>query len=314
MNVLVTGASGFVGKAFVSRFAGAGGMRIHGIGRRPSSDPAYSAIDLSRPFELAFRPDVVIHCAARSSPWGTRAEFEAANVEATRNVIAFCERSGTPRLVYVSTTAVFYRNADQLELTEDSPIGPAFVNAYAATKRAGELLVERYAGSWIVLRPRAVFGPGDTTLFPRVLRAARAGRLPLLRRAGLPARSDLIYVDTLCDYIAAAARSALGGAFNLTNAEPVETQAFLLGILRRLGVPLPTRSVDARLAFALAGALEAAYRVASPQREPPVTRFGVAALAYSKTFDVRKAVAAFGPPSVSIEEGVDRFVRWARAS
>jgi nucleoside-diphosphate-sugar epimerase len=314
MNVLVTGASGFVGKAFVERFAGDGEMRIHGIGRRPSSEPWYSAIDLSQPFDLAFRPDVVVHCAARSSPWGTRAEFEAANVEATRNVIAFCERSGMPRLVHVSTTAVFYANRDQLDLTEESPIGPTFVNAYAATKRAAELLVQRYAGSWIILRPRAVFGPGDTTLFPRIERAARAGRLPLLRRAGAPARSDLIYVDTLCDYIAAAARSALTGAYNLTNAEPVETQAFLLDVLHRLGVPPPARSVDARLAFALAGALETGYRFASPHREPPVTRFGIAALAYSKTFDVRNAVAAFGPPSVSMDEGVEHFVRWARAS
>jgi nucleoside-diphosphate-sugar epimerase len=311
MNVLVTGASGFVGNAFVARFAGTG-MTIHGIGRRASPGPSYSAIDLSRPFELAFRPDVVIHCAARSAPWGTRAEFEAANVAATRNVIAFCERSGMPRLVYVSTTAVFYRNRDQLGVTEDSPIGPHFVNAYAATKRAGEVLVERYAGSWIVVRPRAVFGPGDTTLFPRVLAAARAGRLPLLRRAGPPAVSDLIYIDTLCDYLHAAARSARSGAFNLTNGEPVETQAFLLGVLRRLGVPPPARSVDVRVAYLLAGALEAGYRLAAPSREPPITRFGVAALAFSKTFDVRKAVAAFGPPSVSVTEGVERFVRWAR--
>jgi 2-alkyl-3-oxoalkanoate reductase len=314
VNVLVTGASGFVGRAFVWRFGGTGEMRIHGTGRRPMDGASYTALDLSRPFELAFRPDVVIHCAARSAPWGTRAEFEAANVAATRNLIAFCERSGLPRLVHVSTTAVFYRNRDQIGLTEESPIGPRFVNAYAATKRAAELLVERYAGSWIVLRPRAVFGPGDTTLFPRIVRAARAGRLPLLRRAGPPARSDLIYVETLCDYLAAAARSTLSGAYNLTNDEPVETQAFLLDVLRRLGIGAPKRSVGVRAAFALAALLESGYRLAAPSREPPITRFGIAALAYSKTFDVRKAVAALGAPSVSLADGVDRFVRWARAA
>jgi nucleoside-diphosphate-sugar epimerase len=48
-------------------------------------------------------------------------------------------------------------------------------------------------------------------------------------------------------------------------------------------------------------------------REPPITRFGVEVMAYSKTFDVSKALAAFGPPPISLEEGVRRFVAWQRA-
>jgi nucleoside-diphosphate-sugar epimerase len=265
------------------------------------------AADLTRPLDLGFRPDVVIHAAARAAPWGSAAEFRAQNVQATANVIDFCVRNGLPRLVYISTSAVFYRDEDQPGLTEASPIGPRFVNAYARTKRAGELLVERYPGSWIVLRPRAVFGPGDTTLFPRIVRAAREGKLPRFRRQ-VPARSDLVYVDTLCDYMLAAAASTLSGAFNVTNAEPVETEAFLFGVLARLGIAMPRRTVDVRTAQLAAAAIEGFYRVALPHSEPPITRFGVSALAYSKTFDVAKLLAAFGPPSVGIAEGVERFV------
>jgi nucleoside-diphosphate-sugar epimerase len=314
MNVLVTGASGFVGGACLERFARVYGARTFGVGRRAMPVPNYAARDLARAFDLPFRPDVVVHCAGRSSPWGSAQEFARANVAATRNVLAFCERNGRPRLVHVSTTAVFYRNADQLGLTEDSPIGPRFVNRYAATKHASERLVEAYAGSWAIVRPRAVFGPGDTTLFPRVLRAARAGRLPLIVRPGAPVRSDLIYIDTLVDYLYAAARSDERGAFNVTNGEPVETIPFVLDVLERIGVPPPRRRVDARVAFAAAAALEGAYRAFAPRVEPPVTRFGVAAFAYAKTFDVRKARAAFGPPSTTMRDGVDAFVRHVRAA
>lgn len=312
MKILVTGASGFVGGAFVTRFAQHPDLELHGIGRRRLDVPRYSAIDLAGPFDVPFAPDAVIHAAARASPWGTRSEYVRQNVEATRNVISFCERSGRPRLVYVSSSAVFYRNEDQLGLTEESPIGPRFVNTYAATKFAGEELVRRYSGSWIIVRPRAVFGPGDTVVFPRILRAARAGRLPLFRRAGAPVRADLIYVDTLADYLLAAARSSLSGAVNLTNDEPVELQSFLLDVFARLGIPAPVRTVDPRLAFGVAAAVEAFYRVFRRADEPPITRFGVSAFAYSKTFDVSKMRAAFGPPSVPVRQGVDEFIAGLR--
>lgn len=332
MKILVTGASGFVGGAFIRRFANRDGIELHGVGRRRVSGPgeprsltspgecrgisgpgaAYTAIDLAEPFDLPFAPDVVVHAAARASPWGTREEFERQNVAATRNVVDFCERSGKPRLVYVSSSAVFYRNEDQLGLTESSPIGPRFVNTYAATKYAGERLVARYSGSSLIVRPRAVFGPGDTVVFPRILRAARSGRLPLFRRTGPPVRADLIYVDTLADYLLAAARSPLTGAVNLTNAEPVELQPFVLDVFARLGIPPPRRVVDARLAWAAAAAVEVAYRTLRLPGEPPLTRFGVSAFAYSKTFDVSKMLAVFGPPSVSVADGVDAFVRSVR--
>ena len=313
MKILVTGASGFVGGRFMARFRHRPGLLLHGVGRRPLPGPDYTAIDLSRPFELSFAPDVVLHAAARASPWGRPAEFERDNVEATRQVLALCERVGRPRLVYVSSSSVFYRPGHQLDLTEGSPIGPRFVNEYARTKAVGEKLVEQYAGSWAIARPRAVFGPGDTVLFPRILAAARQGKLPLFASEGPPARGDLIYVDTLLDYLLALAlRSELTGAYNLTNGQPVDIQPFLLDLVGRLGLPVPTRRLSVRTALAAAAATEAIYRLLRLPSEPPITRFGVGVFAWSKTFDVRKARAALGPPSVSLEEGVEAFVRWQR--
>jgi nucleoside-diphosphate-sugar epimerase len=313
LNVLVTGASGFIGGSFVTRFRQRAGLAIHGVGRRPLADPDYTACDLSRPFALAFRPDVVIHAAARASPWGTAAEYRRDNVEATRRVIDFCLRTGRPRLIHVSSSSVFYRPGPQLGLTEASPIGPRFVNRYAATKAAAERLVEDYPGAWLIVRPRAVFGPGDTVLFPRILTAARRGRLPLLVARGEPAVGDLIYIDTLTDYLlAAATRTDLHGAYNLTNAQPVPIQEFLLDVLARLDLPAPRRRVSLRSAMLAAGLAEAAWRVLRLRGEPPVTRFGVGVLAWSKTFDVSRALADLGPPSVSIADGVEAFVRWQR--
>jgi nucleoside-diphosphate-sugar epimerase len=314
VKLLITGASGFVGGKLAERARAVGGWEVFGVGRRSLSAPGYASVDLSREFDLPFAPEVVVHAAARSSPWGSRREFLRHNVEATRRVIDFCERRGRPKLIYISSSSVFYRNAHQFDLTETSPIGPAFVNTYAETKFLGEQLVRGYAGPWAILRPRAVFGPGDTVLFPRILAAARAGRLPHFTTDGPPARGDLIYIDSLSDYILRAARDpAITGDFNLTNAEPIAIMELLLEIFAALGIPAPARRLPVRRALALAGALEAVYRVLPFLGEPPITRFGVGVFAYSKTFDVKKSLAALGPPSVPLREGIARFVAWQRA-
>jgi nucleoside-diphosphate-sugar epimerase len=313
MKILITGASGFVGGRFMRRFAGRDDLAIHGVGRRALPVPNYTSVDLARPFDIPFSPDVVIHAAARATPWGRAADYQRDNVDATRHVIDFCMRNGRPRLVYLSSSSVYYQPGDQFDLSEDSPVGPRFVNEYAATKYAGEQLVRAYDGPWVILRPRAVFGPGDTVLFPRILTAARAGKLPLFIKSGAPAVGDLIYIDTLVDYIlAAATRAGAAGCYNLTNNHPVVIQDFLIDILARLGETIPTRRVSVRAAMAAAAITEAAYRLLRVKSEPPVTRFGVGVFAWSKTFDVSRALAELGPPSVSVEQGVEAFVRWQR--
>ena len=319
MKILVTGASGFVGGKTVAALRAAG-HEVLGIGRRRLELPkaAYLSLDLAEPFALDFAPTAVLHAAARASPWGSRAEFERDNVTATARVIDFCRRQAAtqgswPKLVYVSSSSVFYQPCDQLGMTEKTPIGPRFANHYAATKAAGEMLVRAYEGPWAIARPRAVFGPGDTVLFPRILVAARAGKLPILVRPGAPAMGDLIYIDSLTSYLQQLLeRPERVGDYNLTNAEPVEIQAFLAEIFRRLDIPLPKKRVPLRLAFAAAALTEALYRLLRRPGEPPITRFGVGVFAFSKTFDVSKALADLGPPAVSLSAGVEAFVAWQR--
>ena len=109
-RVLVTGATGFVGGALLRALRARPGVEVRGLGRRQTADPDIAAVDLSRPvvppFGPDFRPDVIVHAAARTSQWGTRAEFRAQNVDATANVLDLARRSGLPRVVYVSSTSV----------------------------------------------------------------------------------------------------------------------------------------------------------------------------------------------------------------
>ncbi len=310
MKVLVTGGSGFVGGAFCAA-AEARGWDVVTLSRSPARAGRWVKADLTRTIDVDFRPDVVVHCAARSSPWGTAKDFEQQNVEATRNVLAFCREAGRPHVLYVSTSAVLYRNEHQYGMDEATPPAENFLNHYARTKFAGEELVRAYEGTHAILRPRAVFGPGDTVVFPRILRAAREGKFPVIE-SDETVMADLIYIDTLVEYIARAAERRAEGLFHLSNNQPVAVVAFLQELFKTLGLPPPKRRIAAKRAMRAARCVEAVYRVLPFLGEPPITTFGVSVFAYSKTMNAAKSLRELGAPAVSIQEGVRRFVEWQK--
>jgi nucleoside-diphosphate-sugar epimerase len=316
-RVLVTGVSGFVGGALGVHLRSLGGYHVTGISRGAARDGAvdeFRAWDLTQPLPADLGTfDAIVHAAALSAPWGAPAAFQAQNVQATRNMLAFARGSGCRKFVFISSSSVYYRHGDQLGITEDTPFPTKPINEYAATKVEGERLVRESGLPAVILRPRAVFGPGDTVLFPRILRAARKGVLPRMKRSdGTAPLGDVIYIENLSHYIERALALPCEGAFNLTNNEPVDLFAFLRDVVVRLELRPAERAVPVPLAFAIAGAMEWGSRLLGGYREPPITRFGVEVMAYSKTFNVTRAVETFGPPPVSLAEGVERFVQWQR--
>jgi len=310
-HVLITGASGFLGGA-LGRHLRAHGYRVSGWSRRPprpGSTDEHLCIDLSREKlpDTAF--DAVVHCAALASPWAPRGAFQLQNVETTRRVL----KLKTAHFIFISSSSVHYAWGDQLDLTETTPLPEQPINEYARSKRLAEALVTQSPAPHAILRPRAIFGPEDTVLFPRILRAARSGSLPrILRDDGRPALADLIYIDNLTHMIRRAIQTRAQGIYNLTNAEPVDTYGFLASIFSELGYPPITRSIPARWAFRLARALEWSSALTANRWEPPLTRFGVEVMVHSKTFNVAKSIQAFGPIPIPIEEARGRFVAWQR--
>jgi len=313
---LLTGCNGFVGGA-VAADALSRGWQVVGLGRQPApAHPVTSYVrhDLSAPLPRDAVPgqiDAVVHAAALASPWAPPRAFVAANVDGTKHVARWAADHGAPPLVHVSSTSVLYRDADQTGLTEDAPVPPddEQINVYSRTKSIAERVVAHYPGPLVVVRPRAVFGAGDTVLLPRIIAAARRGVLPVLEPAdGPPVVVDLAVVQTVAHYIIEAIERQVTGLFHLTNAEPVELYPLLTDILDRLGLDVRLQRVPVGLARTLAGTAELFSATLMGWAEPPLTRFGVSALSQSRTFDVSRTLATLGPPAVSVAEGVEAVV------
>lgn len=324
MRALVTGATGFLGKRLAKRLAD-DGHEVVGVGRNLEAGRwleehgvrfvSADLADRDAVVKACRGQEVVFHSGALSSPWGPYPTFHRSNVEGTRNVIEGSRTHGIRRLVHVSTPSLYFDTAERLGVSERDPLAEKPVNHYAATKRMAEELVDAAHAEGlpvVTIRPRALFGPGDTTILPRLIRANARGALPLFGPEG--PWVDVTYVDNVVDALLlceSAPDHVLGKKYNITNGETVRMRHLLEKLFAALEVPAHFRPMRYPVAYGLAGAMEAASLAFMGGREPLLTRYSVNVLARSQTLDISAARRDLGyTPRTSLDEGLAEFVAW----
>lgn len=255
----------------------------------------------------------VIHLAALSSPWGKYKDFYSVNVEGTQNICISAQRNGVARVVHVSTPSLYFDFRDRYQVLEDEKLPKRGVNHYATTKKMAENIVDEFVqqgGEAITLRPRAVFGPHDKTLLPRVLRVCREkGILQFTPKSPV---IDVTYVENLAHALflaLEAPRSCVGQKYNITNGEPIPFWDLLENLLTKLSIPIQTKSIPYPLAYSAAFLSEWKSRLSG--KEPLLTRYSLGVLSYSQTLSIEKARNELHySPTIPLEEGVSRYVNW----
>lgn len=323
MRVLVTGASGFLGRAVACAVVAAG-HEVRCFQRRPSgvagaTDALGSITDPAGVAGAVAGVDAVVHLAAKVSLAGAPAEFDAVNVGGTRTLLGAAAAAGVGRLVFVSSPSVAHSGAS-ISGSDALPADP--VNArgdYARTKATAELLAlaaDSPAFRVVAVRPHLVWGPGDTQLIARIVERARAGRLPLLGHGA--ALIDTTYIDNAAGAIVAAldrVDAVHGNSYVITNGEPRPVAELLAGICAAAGVPAPAWSVPASVARAAGSVIETAWRVFPGADEPPMTRFLAEQLSTAHWFDQRRTRADLHwSPAVTLDEGLARLAEHYRTA
>jgi nucleoside-diphosphate-sugar epimerase len=308
----VTGGSGFVGGRLI-RVLSRDGHTVVGLAR---SDRAAEAVDaqggthvrgdLDDPAALRAGmagADLVVHAAAKLTG-GPRvaAEYHRVNVDGTAAVLAAARDCGVPRLVFVSTEQVVMSRGPLVRVDETRPYADRPIGLYAATKAAAERAV-REAGR-VVVRPRMIWGRGDTTLLPVLVAAARDGRLRWI--GGGRQLTSTCHVDNVVEGILAAGEGGRPGeAYFLTDGEPVVFREFWTALLQTQGVAAPAATLPRGVAMAAAGAAELAWRLLRRPGDPPLDRMTVALVADECTVDDSRARRELGYRSrVTRERGL----------
>ena len=321
VRILVTGATGFLGGALVRKLSRDGvcvvatGRNRQKLDELPLPGRHRFAADLNAldPADFPSRLDgvtTIIHCAALSSPWGSYADFHAANITATERMIALAKGLKVEHFIHVSTPAVYFRFEDQLNVIEDMPL-PAPVNAYAHSKGIAENKVAESGLPYTIVRPRGIYGAGDNALLPRLLRAARIGPLPRFRQGR--AVTDITHVDDVVDALCAIVKrrdEAAGRVFNISGGEALSIRT----IVERVGAASSTeirwRDLPIMPVLAAVRFNEFLARLHPRRPEPRVTAYGLGIFAFSQTLDLSNARRRLAwRPKINFEEGLGRTFR-----
>jgi len=326
MKTVVTGATGCLGLNLIKRLL-AEGYDVIALGRNERLGNVLSqlgatfvVLDLKEQTPLkkiTQNVDVIFHCAALSSPWGHYNDFYQANVIGTQNVIEATHPH--TRLIHVSSPSIYFDFIEKHDIKENTtlPVRPA--NHYVKTKLLAETLIDKAFLekdlNVVTLRPRAIFGPYDRAIIPRLLNAEKNGVLPIIGSG--ENIIDVTYVDNVVESLllaATASSQVFGKKYNITNDEPKTLMAILTMIFNALGRPLKVKHIPYSAANMLAYCLEIVYRMGRFDKEPPLTRYSAGVLALGQTLNIDAAKQDLHySPIVSIEQGVGKYAAWYKS-
>ncbi len=324
MTVLVTGATGLLGGHVVDLLV-ARGERVRALVR--PGDNAQRLIELGvdaltgdlsdrRALDRATRGvERVLHCAAKTGPWGPEDEYLRANVWGLQSLIEASLAAGVQRFVHVSSITVhgndIHGTADETAPLRIEP------NPYSRTKVAGERLVAKLVHDQnapiTIVRPGWIYGPRDVASFARFATMIRDGKMLIIGSGGN--HVPLIYVRDVAEgvILASTAPNVVGKAYLLVNDERATQRDYLTAIANELGAPAPTRHIPYRAALGLGATSEAMGRLAR-LKQPPLMRYGLQLLGGENRFIITRARKELGfTPRVTLAEGVRDSVAWYRA-
>ena len=319
-KVLVTGATGFLGKYVVEELV-EHGYQVRAFGRNRAigqslvnASVTFIQGDLTNQEDLTKacqEMDMVVHAGALSTVWGPWEDFYQTNVLGTKYILETCREAKIERLVYVSSPSIYAAPRDQLDIKESDAPQENRLNNYIRSKLASEKLFKDYPDvSSVILRPRGLFGIGDTSILPRVLNLSQKIGIPLIGDGRQLMDMTCVENVALAIRLALETPQAAGEVYNITNGEPRTFRDLIEETLRGLGYPIRYRKIPAPLVSAISSSLEFIYKNLKLKGEPALTRYTYYLLRYSQTLDISKAERDLGyRPKITISEGIEQYVQ-----
>jgi nucleoside-diphosphate-sugar epimerase len=322
MRILVTGGTGFTGKALVRRLLDLGhevvaldykeGLKTAELREWGARVVLGSVTDAAVVREAMAGVEVVHHLAAAFREMNVPDTYYwEVNVQGTRNVLEAALAQGVRKLVYCSTCGV-HGNIDHPPGGEDAPIQPA--DYYQRTKYEAEPLVREFHQRGLpatILRPAAIYGPGDPERFLMIFRRVARGAFPMFGNG--KTLYHPLYIDNLVDAFLAAMGDGVGDgeAYLIADDQYLEIEDLVKRVGRALAVDVRIPHYPVWPVVAVGHVVEKACRPFGIT--PPIFPRRVDWYRQNRAFKIDKAKRDLGyEPKVGIDEGLRRTADWYR--
>ncbi len=317
MGAFVTGGSGFLGQHLI-RTLRAQGVEVRALARsasavekvkRAGAQPIPGDLDDLEALRSGMEGcTVVFHAAAKVHDWGSPSDFHRVNVEGTEQVINVARQvASVSRLVHVSTEAVLVGEKPIINVDETRPRPVKPLGLYPQTKAIAEERVLQANSpelTTVVVRPRFIWGKGDTTLLPRIIENIRNGDFAWI--SGGRYLISTCHVKNVCEGLICAAERGQGGEiYFVTDGSPVEFRSFITQLTHTQGIDPGKRSLPRWLVWALAWSFENGWKILKLNDSPPITQTALCMIGQEVTINDTKARRDLGYTGVvSRQEGL----------
>jgi len=324
VKVLVTGASGFIGGHLVEALIKQD-TQVRILSRPKSNLTHLQSLpievicgDLSDVESLrraAEGVDIIYHCAALSSDWGSYSDFETANVQGVHNLLDATRNSDTlKRFVHLSTTDVYGYPIQACD--ERYPITDIGL-PYNKTKGLGEKLVwdahQQHGVPVTIIRPVSVYGPRGTAFVQIIGSLIDQGMMTVFN--GGHTHAGLLYIDNAVEFILRASLSerSLGQVYNLRDDFDINWRNYVDALALKLHKRKPWLNIPTAAALLAGSVVERMHSVLHLKSAPILTRHAVLLMAREQGYFIDKAKRELDFKSrVGFDEGVDRSAYWFR--
>lgn len=319
LNILITGANGFIGSHLLKYFSDKKEFRVTGLVRKTSNlfrledgkyDLSYASIN--EPLKEITRGfDTVIHTAAKPSDWGNYDDFYRTNVEGAVNLITASINSGVERFIHFSSTVV-YGFKGNMKTSENKGKNP-FNNNYCLTKTLAEDRLTAFKGriDLIILRPSNVYGPMDTTFTYPFFKSIENGLF------GWPNGGRVLTSPCYVKNLVSATEKALltlngpGEAYNITDGYDIPWSLFLSMTAEAIKAKPPRIPVPSRPLFIISEILENIYKLVRSKKPPVITPYRIAMTSKDYSFSIEKARALLNyNPEHTTLQGIQESAGW----
>lgn len=320
MNVLVTGGTGFTGKALVKRLLDEGhavvaldykeGLKTQEIEHWGAKVVIGSVTDETVVNRCMDQIDVVHHLAAAFRELDVQdSYYEDVNVNGTKTVLEAAFKAGVKKFIYCSTCGV-HGNIEDPPGDEKAPIKPA--DYYQRTKYEAEPLVHSYfkkGMKTVILRPAAIYGPGDPERFQMIFRRVSKGIFPIFGNGRTLYHP--LYIDNLVDAFILSMEEGKGDgqAYLIADEEYLEIEELVQKVADALGATVSTPRFPI---WPLIIAGHVCEKVCRPLKiTPPIFPRRVDWYRQNRAFKIEKAKRDLGyRPKIDIDEGLRRTALW----